>query len=151
MQIDIVNFNISLENNHMIMSNEESVKKQNKKKNKSWALSGDKSQGVKQLQQLKQWKRRSSDQSILFWAFSHQAVTFVKKKKIFFFFFLTKVIAWWPKARNKILWSEECRFHCFNYVYTWSCFIYILTATMSNLMELTLSIVPNNFACASLH
>ena len=46
---------------------------------------------------------------------------------VLFIFFLTKVTVWWPKARNKILWSEERRFHCFNYVYTWSRFIYIFT------------------------
>ena len=28
---------------------------------------------------FKQWRRLSSDQSILFWAFSHQAVTFIRK------------------------------------------------------------------------
>ena len=44
---------------------------------------------------------------------------------VVFHFFLTKVTTWWPKARNKILWSEERRFHCFNYIYTWSRFIYI--------------------------
>ena len=56
-----------------------------------------------------------------------------------FHFFLTKVTVWWPKAWNKILWSEECCFHCFSYIYTWLCFIYIFTR--SALFS------PMSFAC----
>ena len=47
-QIETADFNIS-ENSRMIMSTEERVKKKGKKKTR--ALSGDKSPGMKQLQQ----------------------------------------------------------------------------------------------------